>query len=152
MKKFQTPKKKRATYRYENGVEIRPGENGVTDVLIAELHQQDDDEWNQYHADSRNDLKCHTAANVSIEDIDADGVWLGNDGGNPEDIYIRKETRREVRAAVAKLKPKQAEAVTAVWLDGMKVSEYAAFAGIKENTASDRINRGLAALRKLLSE
>jgi hypothetical protein len=51
MRKYKAPLKNRTTYvyRYDDGtpiMELRPGENGVTEADIQMLHRADDDEWN----------------------------------------------------------------------------------------------------------
>ncbi|GHU52856.1 hypothetical protein AGMMS49975_09550 [Clostridia bacterium] len=154
MRKYRTPQNKRVTYIYENGVEIRPGENGVTEVDIAMLHRFDDTEWNQYHADTRNDLKSHSAPTVSIEEVDADGVWLENIATNPFEILSEQEDAdlrvSSVRKAIEKLPPKQRDAVIAVWLDGMTARDYANSKGVSEAAISQMLTRSFNRLKKIL--
>jgi RNA polymerase sigma factor (sigma-70 family) len=156
MRKYRTPQNQRATYIYENGIEIRPGENGVTEVDIEMLHRFDDEEWNQYHADTRNDLKSHSAPTVSIEVIDTDGVWLKNIVADPFEILLAQKDEEmlvsRVRNAIEKLPSKQREAVTAVWLDGMTASDYAKSKSVTEAAVSQILSRSFNRLKKIFKK
>lgn len=59
---YRTPEYKRAIYVYKSevtGAEVtlRPGEDGVTEANIAELHDADDAEYNGVRAETRTDRK-----------------------------------------------------------------------------------------------
>jgi RNA polymerase sigma factor (sigma-70 family) len=152
----RTPKDQRADYVYESvtgaSFTLHPSENGVTEADIETLHAEDDDEVNGNQKQHRKGRKCAPEGTVSYEGVDEDGVWIEGNAKNPLDIVINDETCRRVRDAVSKLKPKQADAITAVWLEGMSAKEYADLRGIAENTVSDRIKRGFDKLREMLSE
>ena len=57
MPKFRTPRKDRTAYIYRDAsgrkvIELKPGENDVTEALIAKLHAEDDSVHNAEKRDS----------------------------------------------------------------------------------------------------
>jgi len=157
MKKYRTPKKNRVNYAYydNNGHKlavIRPGENGVTQAHISALHEMDDEECRQRHQDTRNDGKYKTEATASLEELDADGIWIAGNSPDPLETCIQEETCSSVRKAVAELPQAQREAVTAVWLEGMSARDYAKASGKTESAVSQLLDRAFKNLRNKLSQ
>ena len=70
----------------------------------------------------------------------------------PEDVVVRAEQTRRVRAAVARLPDDQRDAVVAVHLQGLSVAEAAARLGVAEGTVKSRCSRGRVRLARLLAE
>ena len=89
----QTAKNKRTTYVYydANGrkqVELRPGEDGVTEADISMLHEMDDTDLNadrreDYHVPSR-----FEAYYTGSEDTDGRNMWLADENADPEEAVI----------------------------------------------------------------
>ena len=156
MKKYRTPQSKRANYAYYDNSDrklavLRPGKDGVTAAHIAVLHGLDDEECRQQHQDTRNDGKFKTEATASLEELDADGVWIAGNTPDPLENCIRTETQDLVRKAVSELPQAQSEAVTAVWFDGMTARQYAKAAGKTESAVSQLLDRAFKNLRGKLS-
>jgi RNA polymerase sigma factor (sigma-70 family) len=158
MNKYRTPKKDRATYVCRDAygdiwMVLRPGENGVTEADIAAIHRADDDEWNNDYQQVRPHV-CNPNGTVSYEELDEAAVWIGDNAANPLELIIadesETETKRTVHDAVDKLPPKQAQAITAVWLNGIAASDYAKSLGCSEANVSQILDRAFANLRKTL--
>ena len=152
--KYRTPKNKRATYFYtgkEAQITLRPGEDGVTEADIKARYRASDDEWNNDRQRYRTDRKIVKKVE-SAEDVRSEMALLDFDRDPTVDAVLSAEKKRIVREAVAKLPQKQAEAVTAVWLEGMTAREYAKATGKKENTVSELLKRAFENLKKLLAE
>ena len=94
MKTFRTRKDQRTTYVYydvcgRKVAELRPGEEGVTEALIAGLHSEDDAFHNLLKRDYYHGL-------LHIEQFDNDGeeysadkqACLSDESANPETILI----------------------------------------------------------------
>ena len=71
---------------------------------------------------------------------------------SPEELYERKVTRDELRAAIAGLPDKQAKRIYAHLLLGMNVAQIAKAEGIGWSSANRSIQHGLMRLRKIFSE
>jgi len=149
---FRTPKDKRTTYIYESRTgekfTLRPGEDGVTEADIKNLHKDDDGIWNADRREIR-ERKGVTSV-VSFDAVDPDAIWVKDPDPLPDEITVMTETAQRVREAVAKLPEKQANAVTAVWLEGKSAREYAAAIGTKEYNISKLIKRAFKNLKKII--
>lgn len=138
---YRTPEYKRAVYVYKSevtGAEVtlRPGEDGVTEANIAELHDADDAEYNGVRAETRTDRKTVKG----VTSLDA----------LPYEIRDRKDPFEAVDLldAVSRLPEKQANAIKAVYFDGMTARDYARLTGTSEANISKRIRAGIKNLQK----
>ena len=121
MRQQKTTKKNRATYIYYdvNGkkvTELIPGENGVTEALIAMLHEDDDE---TVDAERRENYRTPTHYQAYC---DADGIEINDKNGiladpdaDPSDILLRKIEQAQLTNAFKpvwdKLQPQQRELV-----------------------------------------
>jgi RNA polymerase sigma factor (sigma-70 family) len=156
-RKFQTPKNQRETYRYYDSdgkklLELIPGESGVTEAFIAKLHDFDDDEWLQQHEDTRNDLKCHSAPNVSFEGLEETASWIGGTYDDPQVTAESSETLKCIKKALDKLPEKQREAFIAVKYKGYKQKDWAKLQGTTESNVALLIKNARKNLKKALSK
>lgn len=101
MRQNKTSKKNRDTYIYYGAdgkkvVELVPGEDGITEALIAMLHETDDEEFN---SNRRQDYLApiHYQAYRDGEGRDAEdrNDYLADDRFNPEEEFIDRITRAE---------------------------------------------------------
>lgn len=101
MRQQKTSKKNRDTYIYYGAdgkkvVELIPGEDGVTEALIAMLHEEDDEEFN---SNRRQDYLApiHYQAYKDGEGGDAEdrNDYLTDDRFNPEKAFIDWLTQTE---------------------------------------------------------
>ena len=91
MSKFRTKQSNRTTYIYKNAkgeivATLRPGENGVTEALIAALHAEDDAVHNAMKRDSYHGL-IHYESETVGEDSDR-CIDLPDDTYNPAKLLI----------------------------------------------------------------
>lgn len=114
---FKTPKKARTTYKvydaYDRVVaEFMPGQDGVTEVLIQQLHAADDDEYDAnrrkvYH------IPVHYMAYTSgdAEEAEDRNSYLADEAADPsiifEKAFSRAEFKREFRERWNRLSKEQ---------------------------------------------
>lgn len=160
MSKFRTPKNKRTTYIYRDAdgnklIELKPGENGITEADIAMLHRSDDDEWNNDYKQHRKGRKGTPEAPVSIEEIDADEVWIGDSSLDPLQIMLADETDSEIKNAVneaiSRLSLKQANVVQAVYFRKITARAYANELDVSEAAVSNLLSRAFKNLSNLIN-
>jgi len=121
MAKFRTPKKDRPTYVYRDAygkkvAELRAGEGGVTEALIAGLHADDDTVHNAYKRDN-----YHGVEHYENDGLDEDGLSddrqsvLADDSTNPEAIIFAAmdaaERSSEFKSMWDKLTDKQRDLI-----------------------------------------
>jgi RNA polymerase sigma-70 factor (ECF subfamily) len=82
---------------------------------------------------------------------DEDAVDPPAEEDGPEEQTMRGEQHRRVRAALAKLTPKQRAAVVMQVQEGLSSREIAEVLGCTESTARVHVHRGLIELRKLMA-
>lgn len=82
---------------------------------------------------------------------DEDAVDPPAEEDGPEEQTMRGEQHRRVRAALARLTPKQRAAVVMQVQEGLSSREIAAVLGCTESTARVHVHRGLIELRKLMA-
>jgi len=73
-----------------------------------------------------------------------------DDGDEPGDALSRRETIRQVRAAIAKLSPAHREVVVMHHLQGWRLDEIAATLQVAEGTVKSRLGRAREHLERLL--
>jgi len=91
MSKFRTKKNQRTTYIYKNAhgetiATLRPGEDGVTEALIAKLHAEDDAVHNADKRDSYHGLIHYEAETIGEDDNRS--IDLHDNSGNPEKLLL----------------------------------------------------------------
>ena len=147
MPKYRTKKSDRATYiykdRYGNVVAtLRPGEDGVTEELIAELHAMDDTINNAERRDSYHGLIYYEAEPIS-EDGDR-CIDLPDEKYNPEKMLIDAITQSGYSAAFKaewdKLSDKQRELIIRK-SQGHTNVQIAAEEGCTESAIRNRLSK-----------
>jgi RNA polymerase sigma-70 factor (ECF subfamily) len=69
---------------------------------------------------------------------------------SPEELFMDKLSREELRAALAALPEKQSRRVQAHYFDGMSVTEIARAEGVAKSRVSESISRGLQNMKNIL--
>lgn len=150
MRLQKTGKKNRTTYIYYGAdgkklMELKPGENGVTEADIAMLHEQDDVELNAqrrevYHVPVYYDGYC-----VGDQRDAADrNPYLCDTTEGPEELVVKaieaEERAKAIEILWAELLPQQRELVLKK-LKGMTNTEIAANAGVSEAAVRNRLHK-----------
>jgi DNA-binding CsgD family transcriptional regulator len=146
----RTSKKNRATYIYysANGkklMELRPGENGVTEADIAMLHEQDDLEYNAQRRENYLAPVYYDGYTIE-EDKEAEdqNVYLSDTEEGPEELLLNaleaKERENAVKILWAALLPQQRELVL-MKLKGKTNIEIAANDGVSEAAVRNRLRK-----------
>jgi len=167
-RRFKTPKEKRNTYIVydDNGhivTALVPGKDGITEVLIAELHHMDDEEYDsdRRERDHREKFTPHysddgEAAGEAADDHqdhfadpNADIEQLLE---NQEDVAERQYLLDKLPAAIATLEPKQQELLHLKYRDGLSNTEIAKRRGTSEAAVRNCLNRIYARLGKELKK
>lgn len=100
MRRNKTSKKNRTnyTYYYADGTKftLTPGENGVTEALIAMLHQEDDTEFNaQRREDYHVPVHYQVYTDGDGDNADDRNDYLADTSADPEESFIEVLTRAE---------------------------------------------------------
>jgi len=146
MRLQKTSKKNRTTYIYYGAdgkklMELKPGENGVTEADIAMLHEQDDVELNAqrrevYHAPVYYDKYCRDASDRN--------PYLCDTAEGPEELVVKaieaEERAKAIEILWAALLPQQRELVLKK-LKGMTNTEIAANDGVSEAAVRNRLHK-----------
>lgn len=100
---FKTPKKARTTYKvydaYDRIVaEFIPGQDGVTEVLIQQLHAADDDEYDANRREAYH-IPVHYMAYTSgdAEEAEDRNLYLADDETDPSIIFERAFSKAEFK-------------------------------------------------------
>jgi len=107
MRQFKTSKKPeaRSTYIYYDAdgnkvMELKPGENGVTEAHIAMLHQADDEEFDaQRREDYLAPIHYQAYKDGDGDDAEDRNEYLVDTRPNPEEAFMASLTRAERNAA-----------------------------------------------------
>jgi DNA-directed RNA polymerase specialized sigma24 family protein len=157
MRQNKTSSKNRDTYIYYRAdgtkVELKPDEDGVTELDIATLHEMDDE---GYNGDRREDyhIPVHYQA---YQDGDGDSAddrndYLADGGGNPETSLIECMSRDErsslFKAIWDRLQPQQRELVLQK-LAGRSNVDIAAEEGVTETAIRNRLKKIQEKFKKL---
>lgn len=158
MRQQKTSKKNRATYIYYGAdgkklMELKPGENGVTEADIAMLHEQDDLEYN---AQRREDYHVPVHYDGYATEDEQDGAdrnpYLTDTEASPETQILAAFEMADKKAAVRllwdALLPQQRELVLKK-LKGMSNTEIAAAEGVTEAAVRNRMKKVQERFKKL---
>lgn len=107
MRNYKTSKANRTTYRYYDidgklKCELIPGQDGVTEVLIQQLHAADDEEFDANRRETYH-IPVHYMAYTSgdAEEAEDRNSYLADESANPsiifEKAFSRAEFKREFR-------------------------------------------------------
>jgi len=107
MRKYKTSKANRATYRYYDiegklCCELVSGQNGITEILIQQLHAADDEEYDANRREAYH-IPVHYMAFTSgdAEEAEDRNLYLADDAADPsvifEKAFSRAEFKREFR-------------------------------------------------------
>jgi RNA polymerase sigma-70 factor (ECF subfamily) len=77
--------------------------------------------------------------------------WMSDPNANPEEVFIRKESRDQIAALISRLPPVQASAITLYYMEDMRYSEIGDVLGIPAGTVATAIHRGRERLRQMLT-
>ena len=95
MPNFRTKKKDRPTYIYKDAygrkvTELKPGEDGVTEAWIADLHAADDAVHNAAKRDSYHGVFHYEQDGIDGDELPGDRqADLADHGSNPETLFIK---------------------------------------------------------------
>ena len=160
---FRTKLSNRTNYVYtdaegKNHI-VRPGEEGVTPEMIADLHAMDDDWCNaenreRYHITVRLDARIDTDS-----EKDGNETITAADQLDPEAIFLEKlealehaERIMRLRKALQQLKPEDRSLVQDVFYQGMQQKDAAAVRGVSKAAITKRLKRIYRDLGKILEE
>ena len=100
---FKTPKKARTTYKvydaYDRVVaEFVPGQAGVTEILIQQLHAADDDEYDANRREAHH-VPVHYMAYTSgdAEEAEDRNSYLADEASDPSIIFEKVISRAEFK-------------------------------------------------------
>lgn len=100
---FKTPKKARATYKvydaYDRIVaEFIPGQDGVTEVLIQQLHAADDDEYDANRREAYHVPVHYMAYTTSdAEEAEDRNLYLADESSDPSILFDKAFNRAEFK-------------------------------------------------------
>jgi len=146
MPKFRTPKNHRTTYIYRDAygrkiAELRPGENGVTEAYINDLHRADDDDHNAAKKDSYYGLFHYEQINDDGADILEDRQSdLADYAANPETLFFDSIEADTIKAAWNELQPQQRDLILKQLLKRTNV-DIAAEEGVTEAAIRNRLKK-----------
>lgn len=105
MRNYKTSKANRATYRYYDiegklRCELVPGQDGVTEVLIQQLHAVDDDEFDASRREAYH-IPVHYMAYTSgdAEEAEDRNSYLADEAADPSIIFEKAISRTEFKCA-----------------------------------------------------
>jgi DNA-directed RNA polymerase specialized sigma24 family protein len=150
MRQNKTSKKNRDTYIFYDAdgnkvMELKPGEDGVTEILISTLHGMDDDEYNDQRREDYH-VPVHYQA---YQDGDGDSAedrndYLADDKENPETALFEEmecaEWDSRFKAIWDRLQPQQRE-LAQKKLAGMTNTDIAAEEGVSEAAIRNRLKK-----------
>lgn len=103
MRNYKTSKANRATYRYYDidgklKCELIPGQDGVTEVLIQQLHAADNDEYDANRREAYH-IPVHYMAYTSgdAEEAEDRNLYLADDETDPSIIFERAFSKAEFK-------------------------------------------------------
>lgn len=150
MRLQKTSKKNRTTYIYYGAdgkklMELKPGENGVTEADIAMLHEQDDMEFNAQRREAYHAPVYYDGYWVGDHREAADrNPYLCDTAEGPEELVVKEIEAEEREKAIeilwAALLPQQRELVLKK-LKGMTNTEIAANDGVSEAAVRNRLHK-----------
>lgn len=150
MSKFRTKKNNRTTYIYRDAygrkiAELRPGENGVTEAFIAELHKDDDAVHNTVKKDSYYGVIHYNQMNGDGEELPDDRQSdLADYTADPEAQFFEAletaERTGAIKAAWDNLQPQQRDLILKKLLKRTNVS-IAEEEGVSETAIRNRLTK-----------
>lgn len=103
MRNYKTSKENRATYRYYDiegkiRCELIPGQDGVTEVLIQQLHTADDNEFDANRREAYH-IPAHFMAYTSgdVEEAEDRNSYLADEAADPSIIFEKAFSRAEFK-------------------------------------------------------
>jgi DNA-directed RNA polymerase specialized sigma24 family protein len=150
MRQNKTSKKNRDTYIFYDAdgnkvMELKPGEDGVTEILISTLHGMDDDEYNDQRREDYH-VPVHYQA---YQDGDGDSAedrndYLADDKANPETALFEEMEYAEwdgrFKRVWDRLQPQQRN-LALKKLAGMSNTDIAAEEGVSEAAIRNRLKK-----------
>lgn len=103
MRNYKTSKANRATYRYYDiegklRCELAPGQDGVTEVLIQQLHATDDDEFDANRREAYHVPVHYMAYTTSdAEEAEDRNLYLADESADPSIIFEKAISRAEFK-------------------------------------------------------
>jgi len=160
-RQYKTGKNNRETYTYFDCFGrkhvVRPGENGVTEDLIAILHEMDDKEHDMNRREDR-----RVPYRLSIGDDDNYDVtmkrWLKDESSNPEVVFDDAESEAELEGLIVRLfqargilLKEQQELLIMVFEDERSNVDIAREGDVTETAIRGRLSRIYSRLKDLLT-
>jgi len=90
-------------------------------------------------------------AETILTDADAPEDTIVDPSMNPEEYFIKEETREELARRIAELPEQEASAIALFYLEGMTYEEIAAILSAPAGTVATALHRGRERLRRKLS-
>ena len=126
------------TYKFADGE--------TTEIEVSE-------EWGAFVLDmDRLDYNCNqreSRRHCSLEAFNLDDAYFPSDV-NVEDEVIRNENRENLEAAISQLLPEQRRLIREIYFEGIPAVEIARREGVYKSAISNRLNRALNSLKKIL--
>lgn len=103
MRNYKTSKANRATYRYYDidgklKCELIPGQDGVTEILIQQLHAADDDEYDANRREAYHVPVHYMAYTTSdAEEAEDRNLYLADEAADPSLIFEKAISRAEFK-------------------------------------------------------
>ena len=186
MRVKKTRQDQRGIYRYEADVPdgkggytrtynvIKPGENGVTEVMIQNLHRMDDNwvncnvrnghpkltaeqkaakkAWEEAHPGEKYEMSWnlsldYIAGNTDDGDLDKSSV-LADASYNPFEEDVSDEVLKLREIAAAKMTDRQRQAYQLIGLEGYTKTEAAEIMGVSIKVAKIHYDKAIDCIRK----
>ncbi|MGB2960665.1 MAG: RNA polymerase sigma factor [Bacteroidota bacterium] len=77
--------------------------------------------------------------------------WMSDPNANPEEVFIRNESRNRIAALISRLPPVQASAITLYYMEGLRYSEIGEILDVPAGTVATAIHRGRERLREMIT-
>jgi len=120
--------------------------NETTEIEVSE-------EWGAFVLDldrlDYNNKQRETRRHCSLEALNLDDAYLPSDVNVEADV-IRNERYKNLEAAIAQLSPDHQRLIREICFEGIPAVEIARREGVYKTAISNRLNRALKNLKKLL--
>lgn len=142
------------TYRFING---DSNEIEISDDWSHCVLEFDRMDHNSERKDHRSDRKYHNGPPISLEEAESSAAAQMThkhgmvDADTIPDAVMQKQEYTRLHEAIDLLPPEQRDLIRAICFGSCKAADFARLHGISKAAVSQRLNRALSNLKKLLS-